>query len=156
MYEAATRSYQQTSCISAEPLKLVRMCYEGAIGCLKLSRDAYVAGDYGDKGKSLIKAIKFINELNSSLDMQKGCDVSRNLRALYLFMAQALTEADLKRDLKVFDDVIRMLEELDSAWKGVASERVGNVGRPEVQAMPTIVMPKAAEKTVIGSWAWSA
>ncbi len=120
MYEAAARSYQQTNFLSADPLKLVRMCYEGAIGSLKVSRDAYIARDYENKGKALVKTLDIIHELNASLDMEKGGDVAKNLRALYLYMTQALVEADLKKDLNVFDKVIHMLEELESAWQELA------------------------------------
>jgi len=150
MYEAATRSYRETNFLSADPLKLVRMCYEGAIGCLKLSRDAYIARDYEAKGKALVKTLDIIHELNASLDMKKGGEVAKNLRALYLFMTQALTEADLKKDLTVFDDVIQMLEELVSAWQEIARESPGNVSRPTLH-----VMPKAAEAAVV-SRGWSA
>lgn len=151
MYEGATESYRQTNFLSADPLKLVRMCYGGAIGSLKLSRDAYIARDYAAKGNALIKALDIINELSTSLDMKRGGEVAKNLRALYLFMTQALLDADLKKNLKVFDDVIRMLEELQSAWQEIASERPGPVSRPTLP-----VMSKAAEKTVVVSRAWSA
>ncbi len=151
MYEAATRSYRRTDVLSSDPLKLVRMCYEGAIDSLKLSRDAYIARDYEAKGKALAKTLDIIHELNASLDMKKGGDVAKNLRALYLYMAQALTEADLKRDLKVFDEVLQMLGELKSAWQEIAHERSENTCRPTMEALP-----QAAGKAVVSSRVWSA
>jgi flagellar protein FliS len=151
MYEAATRSYRQMNVLSADPLKLVRMCYEGAIDSLKLSRDAYIARDYEAKGKALAKTLDIIHELNTSLDVNKGGEVAKRLRTLYLYMTQALTEADLKRNLKVFDDVIQMLEELESAWKEIARECFENVSHPAVQ-----MMPQPAGKPVVSSRVWSA
>jgi flagellar protein FliS len=126
------------------------MCYDGAISSLKMSRDAYIACDYEAKGKALAKTLDIIHELNNSLDMKRGGEVAKNLRALYLFMTQALTEADLKKNMKIFDDVIRMLEELESAWQEIAREVSRNVSRP---TLPT--MPNAAEKTVVGGRVWS-
>ena len=150
MYEAATRTYRQTNVLSADPLKLIHLCYEGAIGSLKLAKEAYVGRDYAAKGKALRKALDIVHELNASLDMKKGGEVAKNLRALYLFITQALIDADLKKDLKVFDEVIRMLEELKSAWQEIACERSGNVGRPSAHAMPP-----AAGKTAAVSRLWS-
>jgi flagellar secretion chaperone FliS len=150
MYEAATKSYRQTNFLSADPLKLVRMCYEGAIGSLKRSRDAYIAHDYEAKGKALVKTLDIIHELNVSLDMEKGGDIAKNLRALYLYMTQALIEADLKRDLNVFDAVIHMLEELESAWQELA------FGHPETVSASPAAIPYDANKMAIGSGAWSA
>lgn len=152
MYEAATRSYQEANFLAADPLKLVRMCYEGAIGNLKLSREAYNAHEYEAKGKALVKTLDIIHELNTSLDMEKGGDVAKNLRSLYLYMTQALIEADLKKDLKVFDVVIHMLEELESAWQELAFGRHENV-----RTSPSVV-PYEAKKTpaMAGGASWSA
>lgn len=150
MYETASKSYRQTNFLSADPLKLVRMCYEGAIGSLKLSRDAYIAREYEAKGKALVKTLDIIHELNASLDMEKGGDIAKNLRALYLYMTQALVDADLKRDMKVFDAVIHMLEELESAWQELA------FGHPDSTASSPSVMPYNANKMAVGNSAWSA
>jgi flagellar protein FliS len=119
MYQHATRSYEQANYFTADPLRLVLMCYEGAISSLKLARESYLAKDYATKGRALLKAMDIIHELNASLDMQKGGEIAANLRSLYLFMTKALTEADLKRDLTVFEQVIHMLEELEGEWKAL-------------------------------------
>lgn len=151
MYEAATKSYRETNFLSADPLKLVRICYEGAIGSLKLARDAYIARDYEAKGKALVKTLDIIHELNASLDMEKGGDVAKNLRALYLYMTQALIDADLKKDLKVFNAMIHMLEELESAWQELA------FGQPESVGTSPSATPYEATKTdMVSRMAWSA
>lgn len=120
MYQEATKTYQQANYLTATPIKLVMMCYDGAIKSLKLARDSYAVKDYPTKGQALKKAIDIISELNSSLDLNKGGKVAANLRNIYTYMTQALIEADLKRDIDIFDQVISMLEELESAWKTIA------------------------------------
>lgn len=151
MYETATKSYQEANCLSADPLKLVRMCYEGAVRNLKMARDAYIDRDYETKANALVKTLDIIHELNSALDMEKGGDIARNLRALYMYMTQALTEGDLKRDLKAFDDVIRMLEELESAWQELFVATPGSINAS------TTAVPYGTKKTaMISGSAWSA
>lgn len=130
MYQKVANSYKQTNFHTANPMKLVIMCYEGAIGSLKLARKLYAAKDYEGKAKALQKSFDIINEINTSLDLEKGGDIARNLRSLYLYMMKTLTEADLKRDLGMFDEVIRMLTELEAAWKEIASGSVAEF-RPE-------------------------
>jgi flagellar secretion chaperone FliS len=120
MYQSVVNSYQRTQFFTTHPLKLVLMCYEGAIGSLKLARDSYVAGRFEVKADSLQKCYNIIHELNASLDLEKGGECAANLRSLYAYVTQALTEADLKRDIEAMDRVIAMLEELESAWKAVA------------------------------------
>src|SRR3990172_12139466 len=120
MYHNATRSYVQANYLTANPMKLVLMCYEGAISNLKLAHDSYLNKEYEAKGRALQKALDIIHELNASLDMNKGGEIAANLRSLYMYMTKALMEADLKKDLAIFGKVIKMLEELEGEWKEVA------------------------------------
>jgi flagellar protein FliS len=150
MYENASRSYQQANFLTATPIKLILMCYEGAISSLNLARESYAAKDYETKGRALQKALDIIHELNASLDMNKGGEISVNLRALYAYMIQTLIEADLKRDLVLFGNVINMLKELESEWKEISGGRSENV-KPMPYRMSNVV-----EKSVMASRAWSA
>lgn len=127
MYQNVVNSYQQTQFFTTNPSKLVLMCYKGAISSLKLARDSYLAGRFEAKAKALQKCIDIIYELNASLDLEKGGEFAANLRSLYFYMARALAEADLKRDIEKINRVITMLEELESAWT-VAATPVGRAG----------------------------
>jgi len=149
MYEAAARSYQQTSFLTADPMRLILMCYEGAIGNLKKARDSYSKKDYLTKGMALKKTFDIIYELNSSLDVKKGGEVAANLRSLYSYMTQALTEADLKKDMDVFDAVIRMLEELEAGWRSIAASQPENV-KPVLNRVP-----EASSRSASVGRAWS-
>lgn len=120
MYRNAVKTYQQANFMTANPLKLVLMCYEGAIGNLKAARDAYAAGDYEKKAKVLQKTMDILHELNASLDMEKGGAIASNLRNIYNYILKVLVESDLKKDFQMFDKVIYMLEELESSWKKLA------------------------------------
>jgi len=44
--------------------------------------------------------------MNISLDLEKGGTIAKNLRSLYLYMIQILTEADVKKNIEMFDEVI--------------------------------------------------
>jgi flagellar secretion chaperone FliS len=120
MYQNGMNTYQQSKFLTASPADLVLMCYEGAIGNLKLARDAYAEKDFSAKAKALQKALDMIYELNASLDMKQGGSIAANLRSIYLYLIRSLTEADIKNDLKGFDRAIAMIEELADAWKAIA------------------------------------
>jgi flagellar protein FliS len=136
MYQSVVNSYQQTQFFTTNPLKLVLMCYEGAIASLKLARDSYRVGRFETKGKALQRCMDIIHELNASLDLGRGGECAANLRSLYAYMTRALTEADLKRDIEAMDRVITMFEELESAWKAAAAPTGGAeeyTPRPEIR-----------------------
>ena len=113
--------YRRAHVTTADPLKLVVMCYEGAVKNMKTAREKHLSGEYEAKGKAILKVHDILGLLMQSLDFEKGGEVARNLNDLYIYMQRRITEGDLKRDMKVFDEVISMLEELASAWKEIGS-----------------------------------
>jgi len=117
------QAYKQARVTTADPKGLVLMCYEGAISSLKLAKAKYLAQEYEAKAKALQKTHDILNVLMQSLDFEKGGGIAKNLDALYRFMSQSLIESDLKRDPHAFDEVITMLEELESAWKEIGPSR---------------------------------
>ncbi|MEN6464430.1 MAG: flagellar export chaperone FliS [Syntrophaceae bacterium] len=119
MYGECIGAYRKAEVFTSDPRKLVIMCYEGAISNLRLARESYEARDYETKARALQKAYDIINELMISLNFEKGGAIAVNLDALYKFMIRQLMMGDLNRDMKAFDRVIGMLEELASAWKNM-------------------------------------
>jgi flagellar protein FliS len=119
MHGNGSGAYRQTGVMTADPKRLVLMCYEEAIRNLKIAREKYISREYEEKARALQKAQDIICELNSVLDFERGGAVATNLRTLYNYMMHHLMEADLKRDLKAMDHIIWMLVELKSAWEDI-------------------------------------
>lgn len=124
MYGECVGAYRKAEVFTSDPRKLIIMCYEGAIGNLKLAKEYYEAREYEKKAKALQKTYDIINELLMSLNFEKGGIIAVNLDALYKFMIKQLMTGDLNRDLKAFDQVIGMLEELAYAWKNMPPVQV--------------------------------
>ena len=51
MYSNGIQSYRKTDVITSDPVRLVIMCYEGAVDRLKLAKQKIIEGDYEGKGK---------------------------------------------------------------------------------------------------------
>jgi flagellar protein FliS len=101
--------------------RLIVMLYEGAIKFLKLAIIEMESGNYQAKGHYINKARDIINELNAVLDMQVGGEIATNLRKLYLFMNNHLSQANIKKDPEMIRHVIRLLEELKESFKAISS-----------------------------------
>ena len=119
MYSNGIQSYRRTNVVTADPKRLVLMCYEGAVDSLKLGRQKIIEKDYEEKGKALTKFQDIINELLCSLDFEKGGPIARNLDSLYNYMLRRIIHAGLKNDIGAIDEVIGMLGELKSAWEEI-------------------------------------
>ena len=119
MYNNGVQSYRKISVITADPGKLILMCYEGAIDQLKIVKQKYEEKDYVGKCKALQKAIDFIDELLCSLNFEKGGAIAKNLSELYKYMNTKILQADINKDIGGFDEVIGILSELLSAWEEI-------------------------------------
>ena len=109
------QAYQRTDVVTADPKKLVIMCYEGAIFSLKLAKAKFYAHDYEAKSKAIQNALDIINELRAALDFEKGGEIAKNLDSLYAFWTLHILKSDRHKDVRGLDKVTAMLEDIKSA-----------------------------------------
>lgn len=117
MHKVGYQNYLKTDVITADPKKLVILCYEEAIRSLNLAKESYSAGEFEIKGKAVEKTLNIINELRGTLDFEKGGEIARQLDRIYHFMTLHIMKADQRREIQGFSEVMTMLGELNSAWK---------------------------------------
>jgi flagellar secretion chaperone FliS len=131
-------AYQQVGITTADPGRLVILCYEGAIENLKMAITYYGTGALEKKAEALAKALDFIGELNRALDFEKGGEVATSLHVLYNYASRRIMEGDLKRNMKAFDEVIHILTELKSAWEEIlAGPQRSHMVRPALGGQET-------------------
>ncbi len=113
-------AYQDSTVSTQSKGRLIVMLYDGAIKFMRLAIKELEANSYEAKGHYINKAQDIINELNVVLDMDAGGEIAANLRKLYYFMSNRLSEANIKRDPQMIRDVIKLMEELNQSWKAIA------------------------------------
>jgi len=96
------------------------MLYEGSIKFMKLAIKEMEANHNEAKGRYINKAQDIINELNAVLDMDAGGSIASNLRKLYLYMNNRLSEANVRRDPRIIREVIELMEELNKGWTTIS------------------------------------
>jgi flagellar protein FliS len=107
----------------ASPPRLVQIMFEHTLshlataqGCIERIRNNLPLHDVIAKGKALGKAIRLINQLNETLDMERGAQIAQNLRALYLYMLNRLTVANVTNDAAAVAEVARLLSTVKVGW----------------------------------------
>jgi flagellar protein FliS len=116
----ALEAYQQATVTTQSKGRLIVMLYDGAIKFLKLAIKELEAENYAAKGQYINRAQDIISELNAVLDMEVGGEIAANLRRLYMFMNRRLSQANAKRDAKMIQEVITLMDELNQGWKTIA------------------------------------
>lgn len=141
-------AYKEASVLTADPKRLVIMCYDGAIRNLKIAKESCGAGKYESKAKAVQKAQDIISELMHALNFEKGGQIAKNLEALYNYMQRRLLDAEVHKDIEAFDEVGGILKELRGAWQEAFFGAKQEIGSPAHRADE---MNKPAASVAIGS-----
>ncbi|KQN98057.1 MULTISPECIES: flagellar export chaperone FliS [Stenotrophomonas] len=107
----------------ADPHKLVALLFEGASERIRRAEAFLAQGDHAMKGKAIGEACAIIGHLNGSLDHEAGGEIAGNLSALYDFVIQRLTEANLNNDTRALHDSLAVMGEIESAWNAIPSDQ---------------------------------
>jgi flagellar protein FliS len=107
----------------ASPARLVQIMFEQILaqlataqGCMERIENNMPLKDVVTKGKTLGKAIRLIDQLNSTLDMERGQKIAANLRALYVYMLARLTLANVSNDAKIVAEVMSLVQKIKTGW----------------------------------------
>lgn len=118
--QRAAQSYLQSEVVSRTPLELVVMLYDGALRFMAQARDAMVAKDVRRRQEAMTKVLAIVGELQATLDMEKGGEISKELDRLYSYARQRLLDASFKRDPAPIEEVIRLFTTLRDGWAQIA------------------------------------
>jgi len=122
IYGNKLTQYKKTNVETATGLEIVVMCYEHAIRFIGEAKEHYESQEYMEKGRALQRALDIIGELKCSLDFERGGEIARHLDSIYNFLIRSLLEADINRDLDVFDNASRILAQLKEAWEALTMQ----------------------------------
>ncbi|MGQ9858639.1 MAG: flagellar export chaperone FliS [Thermodesulfobacteriota bacterium] len=124
-YQQAVDFYRHVAVETADPLSLVIMAYEGALGAIDRAVCALREGDYQRKGEEIQKAMDLISELMAALDLERGGRVARSLSSLYTYFLKRLMTGNAKKDEGALLEVRDLLAQLCSAWGEIARAGAG-------------------------------
>ncbi len=116
MWQSAQESYIETRILSASPVELVAMLYDGAISAVRDARRWLAAGDIAQRSRAITKASEILIELAHTLDHERGGEVSLRLTQLYDYILGRLAEANIKQTDAPLAEALGLLSTLAEAW----------------------------------------
>ncbi len=124
--------YKQDYIVTANPMDLIIMLYDGVIKQLKLTRILIDSKSMEKAHKCLTKAQDIILELLKSLDM--NYKISADLMKLYDFYLSELVQINITKDVARIEPILEMFESLKEAWQTIKNSGTNNyVADEEVQ-----------------------
>ncbi|MGV8146881.1 MAG: flagellar export chaperone FliS [Alkaliphilus sp.] len=106
----------------ANPSQLVEILYEGLIESLRDARMFLANNESGEFGFEIEKTKEILSLLLATI--KGNSDIATNLRSLYVFINQLVTEAANTNEIKKIDDAIKIANPLYEAWKELANRSV--------------------------------
>lgn len=114
------QSYKKIATQTASPGQLVLMLFDGAIRFLEQALGGFDLEDPGEFNltinNNVHRAQAIIDELNGSLDMTRGGEISQHLRGLYNYIDRRLDESNRTKSPEGIREGIERLGVLRTAW----------------------------------------
>lgn len=113
----AYAQYNNNKIMTASPAELTLMLYEGAIKFCNIAIDAVERKDVQKAHTNIVKVGKIIDYLRSTLDMKYR--VAQDFERMYVYISKRLTEANIKKDKDILEEINGHLHSIRDTWKEV-------------------------------------
>ena len=118
MYAAnGYNTYRNNSVNYASKDQLLLMLVDGAVRFAKIGRQAILDKDINKAHENIVKAENIFYELIATLDVSKAGNWGQSLMSVYDFIVKRLTDANMKKDAAIMDEVIPLIEDVKDTWE---------------------------------------
>lgn len=108
-------TYKQNSVQMASKEKLLLMLLDGAVKYTKIARLAIMEKNIPRAHKELVRVQDIFLELMVTMDTSVG-EYMENIYNVYDFIKSELGRANIKKDVKIIDNVLPLIEEIRDLW----------------------------------------
>ncbi|MCR1971709.1 flagellar export chaperone FliS [Clostridium cochlearium] len=112
----AYNAYKTNSVNYASKEQLLLMVVDGAVKFSKIAKQGIEEKDIKKAHENIIKTQNIFYELMATLDVEKGGEWAENLMKIYDFIIQRLVQANIKKDVKIMEEIIPIIEDIRDTW----------------------------------------
>ncbi|MBI1369114.1 MAG: flagellar export chaperone FliS [Planctomycetes bacterium] len=113
---ASPDAYLKTKVLTASPVELRLMLFDGAIKFCRQGRHALGQQKFEAMYNALTRAQNIVLELSNSLKHEHDPALCDKLTALYHYIYRRLVDANIGRDIAAVDETIKLLEYERETW----------------------------------------
>jgi flagellar protein FliS len=104
--------------------------FDGLIQSLNATKGHIQSANFEEKGRSVGRAVRILEEgLKAALDMQNGGEIAANLRSVYDFCIFRLTEANLRNDVGMVEEVINVIRPIVDGWSQMRGDAAAQTSK---------------------------
>lgn len=111
------KQYQKSQVETSTPEKILILLYDGAIQYLNKAKIALQENNVEQIHNNILGCENIILEFMGTLNMKEGGELAKNLYRLYEYLYNALVTANLNKDARKVEEVLRHLKGLRETWQ---------------------------------------
>jgi flagellar protein FliS len=111
-------AYLESRILSADPIELIQILYEAALGSVEQARRHLQEGEIAARSMEISQACAILAELSLSVKHDTDPSLAGNLVELYDYMQRRLIEANVNQIEAPLAEVSRLLSTLLEGWSG--------------------------------------
>ena len=115
-FNPAVNAYKQNNMNINSQIKLIEMLYEGILRFNIQAKESIEKNDIEKRVYWINRTASIFSELINALDFKHG-EIATYLDGLYRYQLQRLSEANIKNDPKILDEVNGVVRGLLEAWR---------------------------------------
>lgn len=104
--------------VTQDQHELVAMMFDGVLESVTRAKGAIMGSDLETKVVEITRAMRILQEgLRTSLDLDNGGELARNLANLYDYCVVRLTQANSQDSMEALDEVAALIKPVADAWR---------------------------------------
>ncbi len=117
------RNANAESVVDANPHQLISLILRHILSNIAIASGAIARKEIENKGKAISKSIALVGELQDSLDMENGGEVSQNLFNLYEYVVRTLIDANIGSDVDKLEEVRGLISTIKEGWDAIPLDK---------------------------------
>lgn len=110
-------AYANNKIMTASKAELTLMLYDGAIKFCNIAIAAVEEHDIEKAHTNIVKVERIIEEFQSTLNFKYP--VANDFNNVYVYLHERLTQANIKKDKEILEEVLKHLRTMRDTWKEV-------------------------------------
>jgi flagellar secretion chaperone FliS len=115
-------AYRHADTMGKSPVDLILMVYDGAIKAMKSAADCYKRKENQAGYEEIQNAKRMVTHLFTTLDNDKGGQVSAHLGKMYTWVISQLLILEATKNIDQLGKVIEVMGNLRSGWETLKSQ----------------------------------
>ena len=114
-------TYLEERILTAGPLELTQILYDGAVDQVRMARRHLKEGDAFGRSRAVSKAQDILTELTLALNPTESKDSSVKYSVIYHQLQKRLVDAHMQQSDGIFSEVEAALAAMEQNWRGVTN-----------------------------------